>query len=327
MSFLKAAVVGCGNISHSHFTALEKNNINIAAVCDIQEERADNAAEKLNCKVFYNIKEMLDWGNFDVVHICTPHYLHADMTIMSLNYGKHVLCEKPMALNSKEADLIEKTIQKHNTLHYGVCFQNRYNESSIIMREIVDSGEMGKILGARGIVCWDRDESYYTADAWRGTKGFEGGGVLINQSIHTLDMLLWLVGEKISNIHSSISTKRLFNTIEVEDTADILIEFESGARGIFFATLANAINAPIELDLYFENGKISLGDKLLIQIKGKEEELFDINHPIGKKSYWGDGHNALIGDFYDSIEHSRKFSINEHEARKTIDILTKVYSN
>ena len=326
MDKIRAAVVGCGNISRSHFSAIEKNeNIVLACVCDNQSDRADDAAKKYGCKAFYSFDEMLNWGEFDVIHICTPHYLHSEMAIKGLNAGKNVLSEKPMAMNLAEATAIYEAAKKSSG-QYGVCFQNRYNPSSQKMKEVLDSGKLGKILGGKGIVCWDRDENYYLADEWRGKKKTEGGGVLINQSIHTLDLLLWMINSSVTDVKSSISTKRLADFIEVEDTADMLLSFSDGQRAVFYATICGVGNDPVCLDIICENGKMRLGEKLIITNPDDTQEIYDIDRISGTKSYWGTGHNALISDFYDCIKTDRHFEIDENEGIKTISVLDKIYN-
>lgn len=327
MAVLRAAVIGCGNISRSHFNAIAANDsIVLTAVCDNQRDRADKNAEKYGCRAFYSLGDLLVCGEFDVLHICTPHYLHAEMAVAAMKAGKDVLSEKPMAMNMREAETIIKTADETGR-NYGVCFQNRYNPSSLKMKELLGSGRLGKVLGAKGIVCWDRDENYYLADEWRGKKATEGGGVLINQSIHTLDLLQWLVGSRVTEVRSSISTKRLADFIEVEDTADMLLFFEDGQRAVFFATICGVGNDPVCLDMICENGKIRLGEKLIISYADGQEEVLDIDRISGAKSYWGTGHTALIADYYDCVSTGRHFEIDAREASKTIEILDKVYCN
>lgn len=149
---------------------------------------------------------MLDNPEIDVVHICLPHYLHAQVAIEAMEHGKHVLCEKPMALDPADAEkMIEVRDRTGRTL--GICFQNRYNDSSRYMRSLMDSGRMGKVLGARGAVFWNRNPEYYTESDWRGTLDKEGGSALENQAIHTFDLMQWLT-VPIKTVEASCSTKR-----------------------------------------------------------------------------------------------------------------------
>lgn len=322
---LRAAVTGCGNISRSHFAALENcEYAELTAICDVITERADMYAEKYGVKAYYSLDELLKDHICDVVHICTPHYLHPIQSINALEHGCNVFCEKPMAIKYEDALKIEQA-SKQTGKYFGLCFQNRYNSSSVKIKELLDSGKMGKIKGIKAVVAWDRDEKYYLSDEWRGKIATEGGGVIINQAIHTLDLCNWFADSDVENLKASISAKRLFNTVETEDTADALITYKNGIRAVFYATLCYAGNSPVEIEINCSNGKIVLADKLVIKIKDAEEEIYALNMPSGEKSYWGVGHNYIINDFYDCIATGRKFPIDSTEAKKSAFLTDAIY--
>lgn len=326
MSTLRSAIVGCGCIHHSHVKGIDSTDRSkLVAVCDIDKEKADNAAEKNECKVFYSFDDLMEYGEFDVLHICTPHYLHAEMAITALNKGKHVLTEKPLAISSLDAERMCKTA-KEKGLYLGVCFQNRYNQSTDYIKEILDSDRLGKIKGVKAMVIWDRSEEYYCSGVWRGKIATEGGGVLINQAIHTLDLVQWFVNSKVTDIKASISTKRLYDCVETEDTADALITFENGVKAIFFASLCSVENSPVYLEIMCDKGKIVLSDKLLIKELGKDDLILDINRPKGEKAYWGEGHNRLIEEFYKSIIDNKEFLIDGESAKTATNIVEKIYN-
>lgn len=325
MSALKSAIIGCGLIHKSHVKGIEASEYaTLSAVCDIDRAAADKAANENAVKAYYSIDELLNDGEFDVLHICTPHYLHAEMAIKAMQHKKHVICEKPMAIHSADArKMIEAA--KENGVLLGVSFQNRYNSSSIYIKELLKSGRMGKIIGARAFVTWDRSEKYYALADWRGKIATEGGGVLINQAIHTLDLMQWFIDSPAKEIKSSISTKRLEGFVETEDTADALITFENGVRAVFFATVCYTNNAPIMLELHCENGTILLADKLRVKIKGEDEIELDVNRPTCEKDYWGTGHGCLINEFYKAVLEKRPFAIDGEEAIKAVEIVEAIY--
>ncbi|NMP38025.1 MAG: Gfo/Idh/MocA family oxidoreductase [Clostridiales bacterium] len=324
-SVLKAAIVGCGNIHRCHIEGIERcGNASLYAVCDVIKERADAAAAAHSCKAFYSFDELMADGGFDVLHICTPHYLHAGMALRAMAAGKHVLTEKPMAISVEDARRMIEASEKYG-VSLAVNFQNRYNEASLYLRQLLGSGKLGKIKGARAFVIWDRDEAYYNSGEWRGKWSTEGGGVLINQALHTVDLMQWLIGERVSSVKGSISTKRLSDTIEVEDTADALVTFESGARLVIFATLAYAANSPILMEFICENGIITVGSDIRVKLNGQPETVEDINHISGEKGYWGTGHPALIADFYDSIVNNRPYGISGSEGIKALEIVEEIY--
>ncbi len=326
MDKLKSAVVGCGSVSRRHFeTIINNSNSELVAVCDIVPEKADKKAAEYNVKAFYDFDKMLKNAQFDVLHICTPHYLHAPMAIMAMNKGIHVLCEKPLAIFYNDAVEMCECAKKNN-VYLGTCFQNRYNDSSVYIKNMLLSGEMGAVTGAKGFVTWDRDEEYYSDD-WHGTLEKEGGGVVINQSIHTLDLIQWLVGADMTDIKSSISQKRLAGKVETEDTADALITFENGVQALFYATLCYNANSPVFIEILCEKGKIVMYDDLAIIKKGEEKRTVTFEHAKGEKGYWGNSHGRLIADFYDCIINRTPFSVDGVSGIKAVKIVDNLYKN
>ena len=326
MDKLRAAVVGCGNISARHLNSVSENDkCVLVAVCDIIPEKADKKAEQYGVKAFYDFDEMLKNAEFDVLHICTPHYLHAEMAIKAMNSGKHVLCEKPLAVTYSDAVRMCECAEK-NDVYLGTCFQNRYNESSQYIKSLLDSGKMGAVVGIKGMVTWDRDEEYYSDD-WHGTLQKEGGGVVINQSIHTLDLMQWLVSSEVTDIKGSISQKRLAGKVETEDTADALITFENGCQALFYATLCYCANSPVFVEVLCEKGKIVMYDDLAIIRKGEEKQTVTFDHAKGDKGYWGNSHGRLIDEFYKSIVSSSDFEVNGRSGIKAVKIVDGLYKN
>lgn len=324
---LKTAVVGCGNISRVHFAALEAiDGITITSVCDIRKDRADSKASKYNAKAYYDFDEMLQNEELDCIHICTPHYLHTQMAVKALRKGINVLIEKPCSVTAEETDLLRR-VQTETGKQVGVCFQNRYNESSIRAKEICESGRFGKILAIRAFVTWERGSDYYSDD-WHGTLEKECGGVLINQAIHTVDLVQYL-GEGCSNISAHIFNDHLKNVIEVEDTAAVLMNFRSGAKGILYATTAYGEDSEVMVEVCFENGKIRLeGEKLYILSDSSIEEICrKSDMEFAGKSYWGHGHSSLIADYYDCLQSGRRFAIDAYEGGKAANIVAASYKS
>lgn len=215
MAKIRTALIGCGGISKVHLDALSHmDNVELVSVADVKEDRAKARAEQYGCAYTTDWTEYVSRDDIDVVHICTPHYLHAPMAIALLDSGKRVLTEKPMA--SEVADAEEMI--RHSDGRLAVVFQNRYNEASQFIRQSIADGRYGKLLSMRAAVNWHRTPEYYTESGWRGFYKTEGGGVLINQAIHTLDLMLYFAG-KPASVRGHVSTDLLYDTIEVEDTA------------------------------------------------------------------------------------------------------------
>lgn len=327
MSKLRAAIIGCGAIHKTHAQAIIDNpNAELVSVVDIDAEKAEQSAKLYNCRYFTDYKDMLNDKEIDVVHLCTPHYLHAPMAIDSMLAGKHVLTEKPAAIKSSDVMRMAE-VSKNTGKSLGVCFQNRFNNTSARIKEILSSGKAGKILGAKAMVTWKRDEEYYASGYWRGTWEMEGGGVLINQSIHTLDLLQWFCGDVVK-IKGSYDTRLLKHVIEVEDTAEATLIFKNGSAGLFYATNCYAAHSPVEIEIICENALIKLSDNLTITYKsGETEHVSDSLSSVPGKSYWGSGHAVLIDEFYNCILEQRPFLIGPEEGVKTIKLIEGIYES
>jgi predicted dehydrogenase len=325
MNKLNCAIIGCGRIFSTHADAILKcTDANLYAVCDSDKERAEKAAKKYQCKAFYDYKDLLNDKLIDVVHICTPNYLHAAMAIDAMQHGKHVFTEKPMAITVSEAQKMIEVSEDTGKL-LGVCFQNRYNTTSIKVKELLTSGKVGKVLGGRAFMTWNRDREYYASDAWRGTWDQEGGGALINQAIHTLDLIQWFIGD-VEKVTGSIHTRLLKDDIEVEDTAEATILFKDGTVFLFYASNNYCMDAPVSIEIVCENAVIRMDEELTVRYgNGDVETFIDIDSSTGEKSYWGNSHKELIEDFYHSIINSDRVRINGEQGIISLKMINAVY--
>lgn len=321
---LKIAVIGLGDISNIHLPVIKANPyVSLVAVCDIDE----NLSTIVPDATFYtNYEEMLDKEELDCVHICLPHYLHYEVTKACVKKGVHVLQEKPLALNLEESLALLKLEEEYNDVRICICFQNRYNETFEKLREIVEGGKYGEIKGIKGLVTWFREKSYYDSKSWRAKMEYAGGGVMINQSIHTLD-LMQLLGGEMKSIRGSIDNLADFE-LEVEDTATANIKFASGASGLFFATVANAGNSSVEFQVLLENAKFTIKDSVLTQEneQGQKVAIIEDAKLPGTKFYYGASHAKLINHFYTCIENNTNDYIHVKDAlpsMKMIDAIRK----
>ena len=326
---LQVAVLGCGGISAVHIAALMNiEDIQIAAVCDIRPERAQAAAEKTGATPYTDWHEVVALPEIDAVHICAPHYLHAPMAIEALGHGKNVLTEKPMATTVEDARKMIAASEKEGAGMLGVIFQNRYNPAVQKVRSIMASGEMGAFKGARAEVCWVRERGYYHDSGWRGSKLTEGAGTLINQSIHTLDLLSYL-GGPISKVRGSVFTGLLENDIEVEDNAMAVALYEGGQRAIIHVTNNYVTDAPVEVDLQFEKGVLRLFGPKLYKVEDGEFVLIekgDNKKTVGK-AYWGTGHAAQIEDYYEYVRRGEKFWLDGREGLPALSLVCSIVSS
>lgn len=323
MAKIRTALIGCGSISKVHLDALSHmDNVELVSVADVKEDRAKARAEQYGCAYTTDWTEYVSRDDIDVVHICTPHYLHAPMAIALLDSGKRVLTEKPMA--SEVADAEEMI--RHSDGRLAVVFQNRYNEASQFIRQSIADGRYGKLLSMRAAVNWHRTPEYYTESGWRGFYKTEGGGVLINQAIHTLDLMLYFAG-KPASVRGHVSTDLLYDTIEVEDTASGLIKFESGLLANFYCTTTFGTDRPVEIELVFERATLKTDAETLHVTQNGGTELICSSAASGAKAYWGTTHEVLLRDFYKAVEEKRPFWIDGESALPVLKLLKGVYES
>lgn len=322
----RVAVIGCGGISKVHIAALmDIPCVQITAVCDIRPERAAEAAEKTGAKAYADWREVIALDDVDVVHICLPHYLHAPVTIAALEKGKHVLSEKPMATSIDDARAMIAASEREGAGTLGIIFQNRYNPAVQRAKKIIESGELGAFMGATASVCWRREVPYYHDSGWRGTKKMEGCGSLINQSIHTLDLLSYL-GGPIDRVRGSVFTGLLEGQIEVEDNAMAVALYEGGQHAVIHTSNNNVTDAPVEINIHMEKGNLKLfGFKLY---KVENDELVLLEAGDGKKAvgkgYWGTGHSTQIEDYYACLSEGRHFWLDGRSAFPALSLVLNI---
>ena len=313
---LKIAIVGLGVISSVHAAALREQGKEIFAVCDVDEARMHAYPNALH---FTDYETMLAEARPDVVHICTPHYLHAPMILSALEKNIHVLCEKPLCIRREDVARILEA-EARSKAHLGVCQQNRYKKTNAFVKNYLSqkSGGIGY-----GTVVWERSDAYYRSGAWRGKWETEGGGALINQALHTMDILQGMLGmpESVTALTANIHNE---SAVEVEDSATCLFEGKS-AKLSLLATTGAGNDFPVEIVLQVEGESIRIVDDTVF-INGKRVDFEEEAQAFGKSCY-GIGHTPLIADFYDCIESGRPFPINGAEAAKVVRMILACYES
>ncbi|MEW9872149.1 Gfo/Idh/MocA family protein [Arthrobacter sp. HS15c] len=320
-----AAVIGCGDVSAVHLEAIAKlDGVSLVAVCDADPQRLAAAVAAYGVPGFADHLSLIEAVRTDVVHICTPHDQHASVAADCLERGVNVIVEKPLAHTLAEGRRLVEAASAGRA-KIAVCFQNRYNATAQAMHALLASGELGPVVGASATVMWQRAPEYYQSRPWRGTWAGGGGGLMMNQAIHTVDLLQWLVGDVVT-VTGNASTRFLGGTIEVEDTAEFVAEHANGARSAFYATLANAFNAPVTLDVVTERAVLSLrGDLTVTHDDGRVDVIPERKSDSGGLSYWGVSHELLISDFYARLDEAEPFWISPAEAEKSLRIIKDVY--
>ncbi len=327
MSRVKSAIIGCGGIAQVHGAVLHgMEGVELAGFADILPERAHAMAEKYGGRAYGDFTELLDRERPDVVHLCTPHYLHTPMAEACAERGVHVFTEKPPVVSWEQW---ERFRALEGRVRVGVCFQNRYNRSVRLLRALLEEGKPGKVLGARAFVTWHREAPYYTESGWRGKLATEGGGALINQSIHTLDLLTQLMGPA-GEAQGSLCNRHLKGVTEVEDTLEAAIDFGE-ARALFYATTNFCADSPVFLELVCENGTLRMEEEevTLRWADGTREHrtLPPVGGLTAGKSYWGHSHGLCIRDFYRCVETGEPFQGDIPGVRDTIELMLRIYDS
>jgi UDP-N-acetyl-2-amino-2-deoxyglucuronate dehydrogenase len=323
---VRTGIVGCGDISALHLDALADlaPGVELVAVCDVDADRVSAVAGATGAAAYADWTAMLDDAELDAVHLCLPHHLHAPVAIAALDRGIHVLTEKPVADAIEPAEALLDAAER-STASLAVCFQNRYNEPVRALRAMLEAGELGTPVGASATVVWHRTPEYYAASPWRGRWATAGGGLLMNQAIHTLDLAQWLLGDVV-DVRGSAATRLLGDVIEVEDTAEMLLRHESGATTAFYGTLAHGRNAPIAIEIVTDRAVVRLGDDLVVTWDdGRPDTVVTAVRAEGARAYWGVSHAVLVADFYRSVVAGERFWIDGPEAMKTLRVIQSVY--
>ena len=329
MGKLRVGVIGCGRISVRHLlpvTHLE--DLELVACCDIIPERANEAAKTYNIKAYYSYEDMIANEKLDAVHLCLPHNLHSKVAIYAFEHGINVLTEKPMDVDLKSAELAVETAKKHNLL-FGVIFQCRYNNPAQLVKKTLKSGKLGKIISARSVLTWCRPDTYYSSSNWKGTWDKEGGGVIIDQAIHSIDLVNWMIDDEVENISCSMRNCG-HQIVKVEDTAEGLITYKNGTKYGFYCMNNYGCDEPIEIRLFCENGKVTFNyhDAYILYNDGTSEETHEeiqTNSAGGGKDYWGSWHIRQIRQFYNALQGKEPLELSGEEALKTHRLIMQLY--
>jgi len=330
---VRFGVIGLKGIGRRHIKCITSiDEAELVAVADINEEAGKLVASKYGVEWFKNYENMLKRKDLDAVSICTPHFLHFPMAMKSLEYGKHVLVEKPMAITVKEADKMIESARERG-LKLGVVYQYRVNPIYRQIKKIIEDGLIGKIYRVCMEACTFRTQTYYNGDAWRGKWLTEGGGALINQTIHHLDVLQWLVG-KPTNIYGRIGT--LYHHIEVEDIASAVILFENGAHGIVQVGTVDPI-VTVRFEICGEKGKILYEDrgkevKYAVLERSLKDYVFGEARRVKPEYEWKKievektslGHEEIIRDFTLAILEDREPLIAGEDGRVSLEMVNAI---
>lgn len=334
---VRFAVVGVGGMGSSHVRLIsEAEGAELVAVCDIVEERVKFHVDKYGVDGYLEYSEMLKRDDIDVINVCTPSGLHADMIIEAAKAGKHVLSEKPLDVTVEKVDAAIKAC-KDAGVKLGCIFQNRLAPVNLLIKETMDKGKLGKLLMANAHVYWYRDQPYYDKGGWRGTWAMDGGGALMNQSVHTIDLLQWMAGP----VRSVYAKSGVFaHNIETEDLSVAVLTFENGAVGTLIGTTCAYPGLETCVELFGDKGTIRMNDNKLVDwhMTGEDdkdnarqgvsiEDLEDSGGSSDPSSISKGGHLLQIEDMARAVRENREPIITGEQARNAVAIITAVYES
>ena len=331
------AVLGLGVGTAHADAAYASERAELVAVCDIDERRLAKAQRKYKGVTAYtDFEDLIADSRVDVISVCLPSAMHADFAVRAMEAGKHVLVEKPLDITPERAQLIEDA-RKRTGMTCGVVHQNRFNVDMYPMRDAVESGRLGKLILGTFAVKWYRDQSYYDNGGWRGTWEMDGGGSLMNQAVHTVDLMQWLMGD----VESVTSHVGIYNhQIDTEDTTASLIKFKSGAVATFVSTTCAYPGISTEIMLYGTGGSIEADADCLKVWKMKDAEDEDAEEAAMLDRYGGGnmtaipedsarlfGHDHVVCDMIDAVLDGRDPQVMPADAIKAVKIVCSVYES
>ena len=324
------ALIGCGAIARLHAQAIQDiENAKLVAVTDNFYDFAVKFAEDFGAKAYKTVEEMLTNEDIDVVNICTPSGLHAELAIKVANAKKNIIIEKPMAITDEQLHDMIKAVED-NGVKCEVVTQLRFSDAVVKIKKALDDGKFGKIYTADFRMRYFRSQEYYDKGAWRGTWAMDGGGALMNQGIHGIDLIQYLMGG-VKSVQADCRT--IARKIEVEDTANMLVEYNNGAVGIIQCTTVCTPGYPRTIEITGEKGSILLKEDTIEawDIEGEEMvddcETHNVSGFANPMDITYKYHKMQFEDLLDAISNDRAPMVDVYEGRKPVDIILSAYKS
>lgn len=334
---MRYALIGCGRISTNHIKAAVNNKLEIVGVCDILPEKMEELLEKHELKNdnsihrYTDYKELIAAEKPELISIATESGNHAEIALYCIEAGINVIIEKPMAMSIADANkIIELAEEKH--VKVSACHQNRFNVAVQELRKAVESGRFGKISHGSIHVRWNRNKGYYDQAPWRGTWA-QDGGALMNQCIHGIDLLRWMMGDEVEEVYGA-TRQQFHDYLEAEDVGMALVKFKNGAVGTIEGT-TNVYPKNLEETLYVfgENGTVKIGGTSTNNIDvwdfADETEADSKNKGLEEatSNVYGNGHTSLFADVMDAIENDRKPYVDAVAGRNALEMILAIYKS
>ena len=331
-STIRFGIIGCGVIGPTHARSIsEIEGARLVAVADVVEEKAQALAEMYEVEAYTDYHQMLERKDIDVVSIATPSGMHADMGIAAARAGKHVIVEKPMDVRLDKADALIAACRDQG-VKLCVISQHRFDRGIVDLRKAIQEGRLGTLAFGGGYTQWYRAQEYYDSGDWRGTWALDGGGALMNQSIHYVDLLQYIMGP-VEEIHA-FTARRAHVRIEVEDVSAASLKFKSGAIGVIEGMTAAFPGFDARLEIFGSDGGVIIENDAVKEWRLRDGEDYlppkeDIPLIVGTSSadIWYLGHRREIQDMVDAIREDRPPMVTGEEGRKPLEIILAIYES
>ena len=334
---MKYALIGCGRIATNHVKAALNNKLEFIAACDVQEEQIEKLLakheleENLTIHRYTDYKKMIEENELELAAIATESGVHAEIALYCIDHGINCIIEKPIAMSIQDADEIVRRSEEKG-IKVCACHQNRFNVAVQEMRKALETGRFGKLSHGSVHVLWNRSENYYAQDSWRG-KWASDGGALMNQCIHGIDLLRWMMGDEVEEVYGQ-TRQQLHNYLEAEDIGMAVVKFKNGAIATIEGT-TNVYPCNLEETLYLfgENGTVKLGGTSTNNIdvwQFADETNADLRNKgleEATSNVYGNGHSSLYADMIKAIEQDRKPYVDAAAGRNALELVLAVYKS
>jgi len=334
---MKYALIGCGRIAKNHIKAALSNQLDIAAICDIELQKMKKLLyeyelqDKEMIQSYTDYKQMIEEINPELVSIATESGVHAEIALYCIKHGIHVIIEKPIAMSIQDADEIIRCAEQ-NGVKVSVCHQNRFNLAVQEMRKALESKRFGKLSHGSVHIRWNRNYNYYSQAPWRGTWE-KDGGALMNQCIHGIDLLRWMLGDEIDEVYGVIR-QQLHNYLEVEDVGMAVVKFANGTVATIEGT-TNVYSQNLEETLYLfgEKGTVKLGGKSVNNVdiwdfsEAQEEDNENRGLSETVNNVYGNGHTSLFADMIAAINEERPPYVDAYAGKRALELVLAIYKS
>ncbi len=331
-------IIGCGMIADFHARSIaDIRGSKLISCWDHRQENATRFADKHEIAGYTDLDDMLSDPHLDVVSICTPSGAHMEPAIAAARAGKHVIVEKPLEIDLKRCDRIIAECEKNGVV-LSTIFPSRFHKSSQLLKTAIDGGKFGTLTLGDAYVKWHRSQAYYDSGKWRGTWSLDGGGALMNQAIHSVDLLVWLMGDvaEVTAKTALLAHKK----IEVEDTAVAILRFTNGALGVIEATTAAYPGWLKRIEIHGSDGSARIEEEdvnlwQFAKMTAKDKKIVASYQGVTKTgggaadpaAIGHAGHTAQFKDFLQAIKKDTKPAIDGYEGRRSVEVIRAIYKS